>query len=151
MTPAGEKLSEYGARHGHPANRAIHRLTLPLVYLRLLGLLSALPSYSLHRLLPGAWHGLAHFGTLLVPFALLYYLRLSVPLALVMMAYSALCLALVAWTMHVGLAPWKPSLALFLLCRLAQAFGQRSETGKLVLFTSPEDLLLGPAWALRGK
>jgi uncharacterized membrane protein YGL010W len=143
-----ERLAAYDARHRHPLNRALNAVCAPLVYGALLAMLSALPSYSLFKLLPVSLQAYAHFGTLLLPFAILYYLRLSVPLALGMLAASAAWLWGVALFTGAGHAAWPWAFGLWAAARTLQWAGQRIEKTPPLLFGPLSYVLTGPAWAL---
>ncbi len=151
MKDLEQLLADYGADHRNPVNERMHRICVPLIWLSLLGLLSALPSYSLLKLLPEALWGYAHFGTLLLPFVLLYYLRLSVQLTLGMIVFSVGCLVVlhVAGTL-LPVPVWQLSLGLFVIAWAGQFYGHRKEGNRPAFTRDLSLLLVGPAWVLAG-
>ena len=148
MKSIDQWLTEYGESHRHHKNKAIHYICVPVIYLSLIGLLSAIPSYSLYKLLPASLNEFAHFGTLLLPFVMLYYLRLSVRLAIGMMVFSGVCLWVINLIGVSGITPWKGSAVLFILAWTGQFIGHKIEGEKPSFFKDLSFLLIGPLWIL---
>jgi len=142
MARVDELLCEYGESHRDRLNQAIHWLCVPLISFSTVGLLWTVPLG-----IPRAdWFNL---GSVLVAGAMVYYLALSLPLALGMAAFSAAiavsCHALVLWSvdgMRIICA------ALFVLSWIAQFLGHRREGKKPAFLKDLQFLLIGPLWLL---
>ncbi len=151
MKTLTEWFEDYGESHRNERNKAIHYACVPLIYFSVLGLLSGIPSYSLCRILPGPLEIHAHFGTLLLPFVLLYYLRFSIPITVGMAIFSVVCLGIIGWIDGLlGWRSWQWSLGIFAAAWVGQFFGHRIEGKKPSFLKDLSFLLIGPAWILAG-
>src|SRR5690606_33445687 len=106
-------LSEYGISHQHPTNKAIHWLCVPAIFFSIVGLIYSIPPGPLEDLsfLLGKF---ANWHTVVLAVVLVYYAFLSPPLALVMLFFSALCLAVASLIDLLVPAPlWALSLLVF--------------------------------------
>ncbi|OHX12264.1 DUF962 domain-containing protein [Chromobacterium sphagni] len=129
-------LAAYDESHRHPFNIAIHKLCVPLIVLSLLGMLIALPGP-----LPWAW--LLWLG------AVLWYWRLSRPVALVMAVLCSLALLLLTIAQSQGLPLGYASLLVFALAWAGQFAGHAREGRKPSFAQDLQFLLIGPLWTLR--
>src|ERR1700677_260865 len=88
---ADQWFAEYGECHHNTVNEVIHWICIPAITLSLLGLLWSVP-------MPSALGGAAlyvNLASLFIVAAILFYLRLSPPLAIGMFVLAALFFALV--------------------------------------------------------
>jgi len=137
---------EYGESHKNATNKIIHWICIPVIMLSLIGLLQCVPFPFSFNLFALGW------DALVLVFALVYYLRLSVPLAL----GFTLVIALILWTNHAitafGLAnelePWMIYLSLFIVAWIGQFIGHAIEGKRPSFFKDLQFLLIGPAWLL---
>ncbi|WP_400191357.1 DUF962 domain-containing protein [Hymenobacter sp. B81] len=138
-------LAEYGESHQNPTNKLVHWVCVPLIMFSLLGLLWAIPvPAAVQRLSP--W---LNWATLVMLLAVVYYLRLSVPLALGMVVVStgmALLLRLVET--QVALPLWIVCLVVFVLAWVGQFWGHKVEGKKPSFLKDVQFLLIGPLWLL---
>lgn len=141
-------FEEYGESHRNKTNKSIHFICVPLIYLSIIGLLSAIPSLSLLKLLPDSLVAYAHFGTLLLPFVMLFYLRLSVAITLGMMIFSVICLMIIHLISLAGIKVWMFSVIVFVLAWAGQFYGHHVEGKKPSFLKDLQFLLIGPAWVL---
>lgn len=141
-------FEEYGECHQNKTNKLIHFVCVPMIYFSIIGLLSGIPSLSLLKLLPDFLSGYAHFGTLLLPFVMLFYLRLSVAITLGMMIFSLICLWVIYLISISGIKVWQFSLIVFVLAWIGQFYGHNAEGKKPSFFKDLQFLLIGPAWIL---
>ncbi len=142
-------FNEYGESHQNEKNKTVHFICVPLIFFSLLGLLSAIPSFSLYKLLPEALSGFAHFGTFLVLFGLLFYARLSVAITIGMFVFSVICLTLISVINSMNMAPvWMISLIIFIAAWVAQFYGHKIEGKKPSFRQDLKFLLIGPAWIM---
>jgi uncharacterized membrane protein YGL010W len=127
-------LQRYAAGHRHPVNKRIHRVAVPIIVLDLLGFASLLTPAA-------AW--------LIVGAALVFYARLSRPLAAGMAALGLAALALVGAAAGVtgeAFPAWL--VAVFVVTWVAQFIGHHLEGVKPAFFEDLQFLLIGPLWLL---
>ena len=144
MRSAENWLSEYGESHQHPTNEFLHFLCVPAIVLSVMGLLWSLPvPAAFARLSPWLnWSSLAALA------AFLYYLSLSVPLALGGAVALALLLLLTAALARLPLPLWLSSLAIFVVAWTGQFIGHAIEGRRPSFFKDVQFLLIGPLWLL---
>jgi len=140
---ADEWYAEYGAYHQNPTNKLIHWLCIPAIMTALVGLLWSLPV---------PWAAAApwlNWAMVVAAASLLFYLRLSVPLAIGMAAWLAVTLGIV-WAVERGTGQpvWIASLALFVVAWIGQFIGHAIDGQKPAFFKDLQFLLIGPAWLL---
>ncbi len=131
-----EHFADYGAFHGAAGNKACHAVGIPLIYFSVIALLAHV---SLLRI--GGF-----VLTLAVPVFLavtLYYLRLDVPLGIMMLVLSA-AMATVG-----GFVPIPVAVGLFILGWVLQFVGHYVyEKKSPAFFRNVTHLLVGPLWIL---
>ncbi|MBL9216151.1 MAG: DUF962 domain-containing protein [Opitutaceae bacterium] len=142
---ADQWFAEYGESHQHDTNELIHWICVPLIFFSVMGLLWSIPvPAALARSLP--WFNWLH--PLLLA-AILFYFRLSVPLAFGLLGFMSLCYFLIEWQAILRWCPvWKSSLVIFVLAWIGQFIGHRIEGQKPSFFKDVVFLLIGPAWLL---
>jgi uncharacterized membrane protein YGL010W len=138
-------LNKYGESHQNQTNKAFHWICVPLIMLSLLGLLRSIP-FLVSR------DFLLNWGTVVVIGALVYYLRLSIPLFVGFLIFSFILL----WINHqvwlqmdksyAGLALF--SLIVFVLAWIGQFIGHKIEGKKPSFLEDIQFLLIGPAWLM---
>ena len=142
---ADQWFAEYGDSHQHDTNELIHWICVPVIFCSVLGLIWSLP-------VPARLAGAAPWFNWTQPVALavlLFYLRLSVPLAVGLFFFIGACYGLVEW--HAAArtyAVWKSSLLLFGLAWIGQVIGHKIEGKKPSFLHDVVFLLIGPAWLL---
>jgi uncharacterized membrane protein YGL010W len=134
-------LGNYSEDHRHPTNIMLHHACVPLIVWSVVVFFWSIPvPAGLGQ--PGLWAALAMVG------ALGWYLRLSRPLGLAMLAVFA-GLAAITHALHGMLgAAQLLSLALlvFVLAWIGQFIGHRIEGKRPSFFTDLAYLLVGPLW-----
>ncbi|WP_263080501.1 DUF962 domain-containing protein [Endozoicomonas sp. Mp262] len=123
-------LKEYGESHQHPTNKLIHWVCIPLITFSVLGLL-----WSLHWGLTAA----------VIVMALLFYIRLSIKLAMTMLTLAALMLATISALQPIILPV---SLGIFIIAWIFQFIGHHIEGKKPSFFKDLQFLFIGPLWLL---
>src|SRR5689334_18909274 len=114
---ADQWFAEYGDSHQDGTNELIHWICVPVIFCCVLGLIWSLP-------VPAFLAGPAPGFNWTQPAALavlLFYLRLSVPLAAGLFLFIGICYGLIEW--HAAACPfavWKSSLLLFVLAWIGQ-------------------------------
>ncbi|MEY3051223.1 MAG: hypothetical protein RLY31_1008 [Bacteroidota bacterium] len=138
-------LDQYGESHRNPFNKAVHWICVPAIMFSLFGLLFSIP-FPVERTLFTNW------AAVCLAAALVYYLRLSVPMFLgfvviggamlygnfqlyVMTIYDAAMLAIL-------------SFLFFSLAWVGQFIGHKVEGKKPSFLQDLQFLLVGPAWLL---
>ncbi|MDZ4811975.1 MAG: Mpo1-like protein [Pseudomonadota bacterium] len=131
MRAVDQLLGEYSESHRNPTNKTIHWICVPLILFSTLGLL---------------WwvHPYAALG--LVAFSTVWYLRLSVPLALGMLLISSFVLAGLWYTPRDALL-WV-SAGVWIVAWITQFVGHEIEGKKPSFFRDIFFLLIGPLWIL---
>ena len=122
-------VGQYAESHRHPTNVAVHWVCVPIIVWCTLALM-----FVVHPWLCYAF----------VAASLVYYLRLSVPMAMVMAGFTAASVASFFVLPHVG---WV-ALAAFVVTWIAQFIGHKIEGKRPSFFTDLVYLLVGPAWTL---
>ncbi|HZG20026.1 MAG TPA: Mpo1-like protein [Herbaspirillum sp.] len=126
-----ELLARYGEHHRHPMNELIHCVCVPAIVFAVLGL---------------CWLISPAVALLIAAGALAYYLRLSPPLAVGMLAMSALMLVVLARLPAGAVLP--VSIVVFVLAWIGQFVGHRIEGRKPSFFQDLRFLLIGPLFVL---
>ena len=124
-------LAQYSESHRNPTNELIHFVCVPLIVFSLLGIL-----WSLHPVL-----ALAAVGA-----AMWYYLQLSKPFAVGMLAMSILMLSILAAMPPYAVLPM--SIAIFVVAWIGQFVGHKIEGKKPSFFDDLRFLLIGPLFVL---
>ncbi len=131
MRAVDQLLGEYSESHRNPTNKAIHWICVPLIQFSTLGLL---------------WWVHPYLSIGLMAFSVVWYLRLSVPLALGMLLIGVLQVAL-CWYSPRDLLLWI-SAAVWIVAWIAQFIGHQIEGKKPSFFRDIFFLLVGPIWIL---
>ncbi|MFM7485301.1 MAG: DUF962 domain-containing protein, partial [Cytophagales bacterium] len=87
-------LSEYGESHQNPTNKAIHWICVPLIFFSIVGLIGSIPAGFLQSTF-GEGALCANWAAVMLAVALIYYITLSIPLAVGMLFFGSLCLFLI--------------------------------------------------------
>ena len=144
MKSINQWLDEYAVSHQNPTNKMVHFVCVPVIFFTVVGLL-----YSIRlpfEFAPGYPVTVAHIVTVLVA---IYYFILSVPLAIGMVLYSALCLVLCGLIQKAsnGNLVWV-SIGLFVAAWIAQFWGHNVEGKKPSFIKDVQFLMIGPAWIM---
>ena len=111
-------------------------------------MLASIPHDFLNSWASEGWQPYLHFGTLLILFGLIFYLRLSIPIFLGIAIFSALCLYLTKLMAGLDIALWQSSLGIFVLAWIGQFIGHNIEGAKPSFLDDLKFLMIGPAWIL---
>ncbi len=142
---ADQWFAEYGESHQDGTNKTIHWICVPIIFFSVMGLLWSVP-------VPAALAGPLPWFNWLHPVmiaAMIFYSRLSVPLAFGLLGFIAVCYYLLEWQAILCPFPaWKSSLILFVLAWIGQFIGHKIEGKKPSFFKDVVFLLIGPAWLM---
>ncbi|AQQ68331.1 hypothetical protein Mag101_12315 [Microbulbifer agarilyticus] len=143
MRTAQQWFSEYGESHQNSTNKAIHWIAVPVIYFTVVGLLWAIPQPDWMAALP--WLNWAVAA--MVP-TMLFYLLMSFPVGLGMIALSLICLGICSALERAGLSVLWWSVGLFVVMWVFQFIGHHIEGKKPSFFKDLQFLLIGPAWVI---
>ncbi|CAN5180485.1 DUF962 domain-containing protein [soil metagenome] len=144
MRTVNDWLNEYGESHKNETNKLIHWLCVPAIFFSIIGLL-----YSVK--LP--WEIKAGFqlnmAIIVALLAILYYFRLSPPLAVGLVLFIGLCFFLCRIIeINSPVSLWVVSVAIFILAWAGQFYGHKIEGKKPSFLKDIQFLLIGPMWLM---
>ena len=138
-------LDKYGESHQNATNKLIHWVCVPSIMFSLLGLIFAIP-FPVERSLFMNW------AAVFLVFALLFYLRLSIPMFLGFIVVVGLMLlgnnAIFEAVGRNGGQLALISLIIFAVAWVGQFIGHKIEGKKPSFLEDVQFLLIGPAWLL---
>ena len=147
MRKIEQLLLEYGESHQNETNKAIHWVCVPLIFLSVLGLLASIPAGTVESFLGESPY--ANWAGVALVLVLVYYVSLSVPLAVGMMLFGALCIFILHKLDAFQVAPlWLLSIAIFVVAWIGQFYGHKVEGKKPSFLKDIQFLLIGPAWLM---
>ena len=129
MRALNDWLNEYGESHTHNVNEMIHYICVPAILFSILGIL---------------WGVYAWLAVVLIVIAEVFYFRLSVKLALIMLVVSIVCLLIISQIPHIIIV----SVIIFIVSWLFQFIGHHLEGKKPSFFKDMQFLFIGPIWVL---
>jgi uncharacterized membrane protein YGL010W len=124
-------LDQYGETHRNPVNKAIHWVCVPLI---------------MWSALAALWVASPLAAGIFIALALVYYARMSIPMAAGMLAMAALMIAPVPL---LGANALKIAAVVFVLAWIGQFIGHAIEGRKPKFLQDLQFLLIGPAWILQ--
>ncbi|MCA9215534.1 MAG: DUF962 domain-containing protein [Planctomycetales bacterium] len=138
-------FDEYSEYHKNATNKVIHWICIPLITFSLLGLLWEIPlPMSIASVSP--WLNVA---TLFFVASLIFYFRLSIPIAAGMALTAFIMLVMIAtWDQRMPESLWKVCTAIFVVAWIGQFIGHKVEGRKPAFIEDLQFLLIGPAWLL---
>lgn len=147
MRKIDQLLSEYGESHQNATNKAIHWICVPLIFFSVVGMMASIPSGIVQNFL-GEGNPYANWATVMLVVTLAYYLTLSIPLAVGMMLFGALCLFIAQGIAGTGIPLWAASLGIFVAAWIGQFYGHEVEGKKPSFLKDLQFLMIGPAWLM---
>ncbi len=150
MKSADTWFELYGESHQNPTNKAIHWACVPAILFATIGLFWAIPAPEFFReVLPGSYEPLLNWGSVLVLCAMVFYIRLSLSIALGMLFVSMACLWGNLQILEQGSdSLWQINAGIFVVAWIFQFVGHKIEGMKPSFFQDLQFLLVGPAWLL---
>lgn len=140
-------LAEYGESHQNSTNKTIHWICVPLIFFSVVGLIASIPAGPLQNLMNGSPY--ANWATVVLILVIVYYVSLSIPLAVGMMLFGVLCLFLVNLIVRLDVAPlWLVCIIIFVLAWIGQFYGHKVEGKKPSFLKDVQFLMIGPAWLM---
>lgn len=141
-------FDDYAVSHQNATNKLIHYICVPAIFFSIIALLASIPHDFLNSWASEGWQPYLHFGTLLIIFGLLFYVRLSLPIFIGIALFSALCLYLTKLLGTLEMPLWQSSLSIFVIAWIGQFIGHKIEGQKPSFFKDLQFLMIGPAWIL---
>lgn len=137
-------LAEYGESHQNPTNKAIHWIAVPTIFWTVVALLWSLPMPAFLGGTP-----LVNWATVALVLTVIYYLSLSVPLAIGMLLFSLFCIIdILVYQAVVPIPLWQTAIGLFVIAWIFQFYGHKVEGKKPSFFKDIQFLMVGPAWLM---
>lgn len=136
-------LNEYGESHQNPTNKLVHWICVPAIFFSVVGLL-----YSVKFPVFIAENLQLNLAMVILALVSLYYIRLSVTLAVGLLLFAGLCLYLAQQIEKQGLILWQVSLGIFVVAWIGQFWGHKVEGKKPSFFKDLQFLMIGPAWLM---
>jgi uncharacterized membrane protein YGL010W len=141
MKSINQWLSEYGESHQNATNKIIHFVCVPLIFFSVVGLLYCVKLTCVF----GVEITLAQVMLLGVA---IYYFFLSVPIAIGMILYAALCIGL-CYVIEQSMGHlFIVSVLIFVVAWIGQFYGHNIEGKKPSFLKDLQFLLIGPAWIM---
>ena len=150
MKPIQQWIDEYGESHQNSTNKAIHWVCVPSIMLSLLALISMIP-FPIHNIILFSINGeeiLLNWTIIFLLFAVIFYLRLSISIAVGMLLIAIGMIATINWIELFDPTIWRLSLSIFVVAWVGQFIGHKIEGKKPSFFEDLQFLLIGPAWLL---
>lgn len=142
MKDLSQWLDEYGKNHQNPINQKIHKVAVPGIYVSIVGFFWSLPSLVMFGISVN-WVWLASLPVLI------FYLRLSLSVFLMMLGFTLACISLV-WCLELMQVPvLMTSLGCFFCLWCLQFIGHKIEGRKPSFVEDVKFLLIGPIWVFR--
>jgi uncharacterized membrane protein YGL010W len=140
-------FDEYAVSHQNPKNKAIHYICVPAIYFSIVGLLMSIPAGLLAANLKFNMPLIENWAFVILFFVLIFYIRLSLTMALKIALFSLACL-LVNYYIGQVLLLWLVSVCIFVVAWIGQFYGHKVEGKKPSFLKDIQFLLIGPAWVV---
>jgi len=140
-------LEEYGKSHQNSTNKLIHWICVPLIFYSIIALVYSIPNEILIPIFGDSiW---ANWATITLVIVLIYYAKLSIPIAIGMLLFSAVCMFVCQYlSSTVDVSLWIIALVIFVAAWAGQFYGHKVEGKKPSFLKDLQFLLIGPAWLM---
>ena len=140
-------FDDYAVSHQNLTNKKIHLICVPTIFFSIVGLLQSINASWLQQLVPFTAPIVVNWAGIFLLFALLFYVRLSIAMALKIALFALFCL-----TANYFIGLYLPlalvSLGLFAAAWVGQFYGHKIEGKKPSFLHDLQFLLIGPAWII---
>lgn len=148
MKTLDQWFDEYAVSHQNSTNIAIHFICVPVIFFSIIGFFLSIPNDSLIGLMGIHNSTVMNWASVVIVFLFLFYVRLSVSMAIKILIFSILCLVVNSFiSQYVSL--WLFSLVIFVLAWIGQFYGHKVEGIKPSFLKDIQFLLIGPAWVIK--
>jgi uncharacterized membrane protein YGL010W len=140
-------LEEYGESHQNSTNKLIHWICVPLIFYSIIALVYSIPNEILIPIFGDSiW---ANWAPITLVIVLIYYAKLSIPIAIGMLLFSAVCMFVCQYlSSTVDVSLWIIALVIFVAAWAGQFYGHKVEGKKPSFLKDLQFLLIGPAWLM---
>lgn len=112
-------LNEYGESHQNATNKSIHWICVPLIFWAIVALLYSIPNQFLIDLFGDSF--LSNWSVIAMIAVLIYYVSLSIQIAIGMSVFAILCLLISELLSQIYIFPlWTIATAVFVLAWVFQ-------------------------------
>ncbi len=140
-------FDDYAVSHQNLINKKIHLICVPTIFFSIVGLLQSINADWLQQLVPFTAPIIVNWAGVVLIFALLFYIRLSVAMAVKIALFALFCLT-VNYYISLYLPLTIVSISLFILAWIGQFYGHKIEGKKPSFLHDLQFLLIGPAWII---
>lgn len=140
-------LDAYAVSHQNKTNKAIHFICVPLIVFSVVGLIMSIPNELLKELSGIKSDTLANWAVVALVPIMFFYVRLSLKMGILILAFFSLCVFGNAQLAAV-FSLWQISLGIFVVAWIGQFYGHKLEGAKPSFVDDLKFLLIGPAWIL---
>lgn len=137
-------LNQYGESHKNKTNKLIHWVCVPSIFFSILALFSLIQIPFLSEWIPAEF---SNFASVFIFLALMFYIRLSIPMALGILLFTYVCYQGI-FILNETDYKFQISAGLFVIAWIAQFVGHKLEGAKPSFFEDLKFLLIGPAWLI---
>ncbi|RYJ39723.1 putative membrane protein [Flavobacterium anhuiense] len=147
MRTLDQWFAEYAVSHKNPKNKTIHYVCVPAIFFSIVGLFMSIPSSTISNTLKLNAPIIENWAFVVLLFVLLFYIRLSLAMAVKIAVFSILCLVV---NYYIGqfVPLWAFSIGVFVLAWIGQFYGHNIEGKKPSFLKDLQFLLIGPAWVV---
>lgn len=137
-------LNEYGSSHQNKTNKSIHWICVPIIFFTIFGLVRSIPTPAIFDSIP-----YLSWASIVLLFALMYYVSLSVPLTLGFILFGAIVTIGNEYLFSMGRSYLlMVSSGIFIIAWVGQFIGHGIEGKKPSFLKDLQFLLIGPAWLM---
>jgi len=137
-------LEEYGSSHKNKMNKVIHWICVPLIFFSIFGLIRSIPTPAVFENVP-----YLSWASIILVFALGYYMSLSFPLTLGFIIFGSLVVIGNEYLFQQGrMYLLLVSASTFVIAWIGQFIGHGVEGKKPSFLKDLQFLLIGPAWLM---
>lgn len=140
-------FEEYAISHQNPKNKVIHYICVPAIFFSIIGLLMSIPNGFLTNISGLNLPIIENWAFVILLFVLLFYIRLSISMAIKMAFFSFLCLVLNFYIAQ-SVSILYFSISVFAMAWIGQFYGHKIEGKKPSFLKDLQFLMIGPAWVV---
>lgn len=148
MKTLDQWFEAYAVSHQNSTNIAIHYICVPVIFFSIIGFLLCIPNGFLLDLFGSSNSLLLNWASVAIVLLFLFYVRLSLAMALKIVVFSVFCLV-INYFIGLHFTLWIFSLVLFVMAWIGQFYGHKVEGMKPSFLKDIQFLMIGPAWVIK--
>jgi uncharacterized membrane protein YGL010W len=121
---------------------------VPVIFFSIIGFLLCIPNGFLLDVFGSNNSLLLNWASVAIVFLFLFYVRLSLAMALKIVVFSVFCLV-INYFIGLHFTLWIFSLVLFVIAWIGQFYGHKVEGMKPSFLKDIQFLMIGPAWVIK--